>query len=83
MRGHDIFVGRAFPPPRGLDTVPRYGEASPKCNEGGKVRRDDGAPAPPYGTVSPALSPEGAQDRFQGGRAKLASIVATPALEDV
>jgi hypothetical protein len=34
-------------------------------------------------TVSPAVSPEGAQDRFQGGRVKLASIVTLPALEDV
>jgi glycosyltransferase involved in cell wall biosynthesis len=51
-RGDHIFAGRAFPPPRGLNTVPRYGEASPKCTEGGKARRDGALPQA-QGVVSP------------------------------
>jgi hypothetical protein len=42
-----------------------------------------GATTSSRATVSPAVSPEGAQDRFQGGRGKRASIVTTSALEDV
>jgi len=42
-----------------------------------------GATASSKATVSPAVSPEGAEDRFQGGRVTLASFVTPSALEDV
>ena len=46
-------LGRGFPPPRGRNPVPRYSEASPKCNEGGKARRTANLKVRPAAPAAP------------------------------